>query len=41
MQIGRKGLKDADRLGIAIWGHGNHDFFAANIQTSSIGMDTG
>jgi hypothetical protein len=40
VQIGREGLKDADTLGIAIWGHGNDDFFAANIQTSGIGMDT-
>jgi hypothetical protein len=40
VQIGREGLKDAHTLGVAIWGHGNHDFFAATIQTSGIGMDT-
>jgi hypothetical protein len=40
MQIGRKGLKHPYRLGVTIWRHSNNDFFAANIQTSRIGMDT-
>src|SRR5436190_10372777 len=41
VQISRKGLKHSYRLRIALGRDRNNDFFAANIQTSSIGMDTG
>src|SRR4051812_36252517 len=40
MQIDRKGRKHADRLRVAIRWDGNYDFFAADIQTSGIGVDT-
>jgi hypothetical protein len=40
MQISCEGLKHADWLGIASQWHGNDDFFAADIKTSCIGVDT-
>jgi hypothetical protein len=41
VQISREGLKHTNRLRIAICWNGNDDFFAADIQTSRIGVDTG
>ena len=41
VQISRKGLKHADWFGITIGWDCDDDFFAADIKSSGIGMDTG
>ncbi len=41
MEVGRKGRKHSDRVGIARGWNGDHNLSTPNVQPGGIGMDTG